>query len=79
MELPSKEECYKLLKEYHVPQNVVEHSKKVAKVALFLGDRLIKKGINVNLELVEQASLLHDLVRICDFHDFKKEHFKKGS
>lgn len=77
MNLPSKEECYRLLKEYHVPKNVVAHNEGVVKVAVFLAKKLIEKGIDVNVDLVEKASLLHDLLRLCDMHKFEKKHFKK--
>jgi len=76
IELPTKEECYNLLKEYHVPRNVVAHSENVAKVSIFLAKKLKDKGQDVNIELVERAALLHDLVRICDFKSFEKDHFK---
>ncbi|MAG08342.1 hypothetical protein CMO89_02625 [Candidatus Woesearchaeota archaeon] len=78
MNLPTREECFELLKEYHVPENVVAHCEKVAKVAVFLAEKLKEKGADVNIELVEGASLLHDLVRICDIVEFDKSNFKKN-
>jgi len=44
-------------------QNIVEHSVEVARVALFLSRALNGKGQTINLELVEAASLLHDLTK----------------
>ena len=74
--LPTREECYGMLKEYHVPKNVVAHSEQVAKLSIFLAEKLKEKGEEVNVDLVEKAALLHDLVRICNFKSFEKDHFK---
>ena len=64
-----------LINEFQVPVHVLEHSEKVAKVAYFLGKKLTEKGIRVDLELVRQAALLHDLVRICDMRNFNPHEF----
>jgi hypothetical protein len=48
----------------------------VAKLAVFLANRLIEKGITVNAALVERACLLHDMVRICDFNEIDYSKFK---
>jgi len=44
-------------------ENIVSHSLEVAKVALFISVELNKKGRTVDLDLVEAASLLHDLTK----------------
>ena len=41
--------------------NIVAHSLEVTRVALFLTAELNKKGQNIDLHLVEAASLLHDI------------------
>ncbi|MBW2970916.1 HAD-IA family hydrolase [Candidatus Woesearchaeota archaeon] len=61
LRLPTRQECFELLHEYKVPQNIFEHSLVVNKVAVFLAKKLKEKGENVNVELVDRASLLHDL------------------
>lgn len=68
MNLPSKEQCLKLLDTYHVPQNIRRHVIKVTKIALGLGYEFKKQGIKINLDLIERASLLHDLFRMADIH-----------
>ncbi len=65
--LPSREECFKFLKEYRVPSHIVRHSLTAAKLAVFLGERLREKGTAIDVELVERACLLHDIARVCDF------------
>lgn len=65
--LPSREECIDLLRECHVPVHIVKHSKAVAKLGVFLAQRLLEKDMLVNVDLVERACLLHDIFRVCEF------------
>jgi len=51
----------------HVPTHIIRHSEAAAKLGVFLAQRLIECGIEVDVDLVEQACLLHDLFRVCDF------------
>lgn len=60
-----------LLDEFQVPQHVRKHCEVVAKLCLFIGEKIP----GVNLELIEKAALLHDLVRVCDFRDWDPEKF----
>ena len=55
-----------MLKEHHVPPHIVKHSLAVAKLAVFLAERLKENGIAVDVNLVDRACLLHDIFRICD-------------
>ena len=68
MNIPTKEQCLNILKENKTPSNVIEHSMTVCNFALDLADKLEKKGIKVNKELVIAASLLHDVERVKDSH-----------
>jgi uncharacterized protein len=72
--LPSSQECFVILAEYHVPPHIVNHSKTVAKLAVFLARRLNENGTTVNITLLEGACLLHDLLRV---HDFKDEDYSR--
>ncbi len=64
MNLPTHEECLQMLKQYHVPEHIVEHVKGVNKVAVLIANEVGEKGIDVNVELVDRASLLHDMLRL---------------
>ncbi len=66
-ELPTRDECVALLAEYYVPSHIIRHSEASAKVAVFLARRLREAGHDVNVELVDRACVLHDLLRACDF------------
>lgn len=62
--LPTREECIEILDEHKVPQNVREHMTAVNKAAVFLAKKLKEAGQNVDVELIDRASLLHDLDKI---------------
>jgi uncharacterized protein len=65
--LPTREECFELIRRHAVPGHIVKHSVATAKLAVFLAERLKEKGIAVDVDLVERACLLHDVARMCDF------------
>jgi HD superfamily phosphohydrolase YqeK len=71
--LPSHDECLAMIRDCHVPTHIVKHAETVAKLAVFLAERLEDRGITVDVDLVERACLLHDLFRVCDcpLEDFR--------
>ena len=75
--LPTRQECFEIMKKYHVPLHILGHSLSVAKLAVFLANRLNEKGIAVDVALVESACLLHDMVRICDFKEIDYSKFQE--
>jgi uncharacterized protein len=62
-ELPSREQAIELLRKYNCPLKVINHCEEVAKLALEIASKLEKKGIKVDLKLVEAGALLHDIGR----------------
>jgi len=76
--IPTREECIKLMGQYGMLENIVLHSLEVAKVAFFVSVELNKKGQNINLGLVEAASLLHDLAK-TECLKTKEDHAQTGS
>lgn len=68
--LPTVPECYKLMDNLSkLPLNIVLHSEKVAKVAVFLARKLKEKGEDVDVDLVRVCALLHDIAKPIDFKD----------
>jgi len=67
--IPSKAECLRLLEKYKVPEHIKEHILQVTRIAIFLGERISKKGQSINLPLLEAASLLHDLDKHLTFEE----------
>jgi uncharacterized protein len=61
--LPSKKKALKLLFQSGCSQEIVEHCKAVAKIATEIAEACKKKGLNVDVKLVEIGALLHDIGR----------------
>jgi HD superfamily phosphodiesterase len=64
MNIPSKEECLELFVKYKTPDEILNHCKRANKTAVFLAKKLQEKGIDLNLDLVDKGSLLHDFARL---------------
>lgn len=62
--LLSREECFKLLRKYAVPEHVIRHSVAVEKVAVFLAKKLVATGEKLDVDLVWRAALLHDIDKL---------------
>jgi hypothetical protein len=63
-EIPSPQICERLLCErFAADSPVVEHCRKVARLANNLAVRLNDSGCHLNLSLIEAAALLHDLAK----------------
>lgn len=76
--IPAREECLRLMGQYGMLENIIDHSLEVAKVALFLSFELNKKGQRIDLGLVEAASLLHDLTK-TECLETKEDHAQTGA
>jgi uncharacterized protein len=76
--IPGREECLRLMNEYGMLENIIEHSIEVANVALFLSEELNKRGQKIDLLLVEAASLLHDLTKTESFKT-REDHARTGA
>ncbi len=61
--IPDRDECLKLMAQHGMLSHMMEHSLEVTRVALFLGTELKKRGQEIDLGLVEAASMLHDLTK----------------
>lgn len=71
-----REDAFRLLKEHRMPKNILEHSLFVNKVAMYLARRLKENGVDINLEVVDIASLLHDLDKIYEIE--RKDVYRHG-
>lgn len=61
--LPSREQAILLLQKNNCSPQVISHCKAVAALSLELAGQLQKKGLKLNLKLVETGALLHDIGR----------------
>lgn len=51
------------MKQYEMWDHIVQHSLRVAEVALFLARALNQRGEKLDIDLIEAASLLHDITK----------------
>lgn len=61
--LPSREEALEFLRKSGCQPNVLKHCEAVAALALEMAEAAKKKGLGVDLKLVEVGALLHDIGR----------------
>ncbi len=66
-----------LLDRYGVKGIMLGHSIQVSRVACYLGGKLVSKGQNVNLDLLECAGLLHDVAKQTSL-DTGENHIEHG-
>lgn len=69
--IPTRQECLNLMDKYMVPIGVRKHCEVVNKVAVFLAKKLRAAGVDIDVDLVDAASLLHDLMRMINFYSFE--------
>ncbi len=67
MKIPSIEECYELLAQCRVPKHIIRHCETTADLAVKLAEKIAANGIEVDIDFVQRACLLHDIMRVCDF------------
>jgi uncharacterized protein len=61
--LPSREQALQLLYQSRCLRNVINHCVAVAELAVEIAETCKKRGLDVDLELVEIGALLHDIGR----------------
>jgi uncharacterized protein len=75
--IPNRAECLRLMEQYGMLENIVNHSLEVTRVALFLSRQLNQRGQRIDLDLVEAAALLHDLAK-TECLLTKEDHARSG-
>ena len=67
MNIPSKNDCFRLMCETQMLENIVAHSLQVCRVGMCLVDHLKLHGVHLNGQLVQAAALLHDITKTRSF------------
>lgn len=62
--IPTPDKCFALLQENEVPGHIIQHSRVVRGVALYLCRAQILHGVKLDQALVEAGSLLHDITKM---------------
>ena len=78
MRIPSKNSCYRIIREMKTLAHIVDHSRQVCRVAVFLADHMISDRIRLNRDLVHAAALLHDITKTRSFKT-KENHAVTGA
>jgi len=74
--IPSEEDCLRIISRMGMLENIVAHSLQVCRVSLFLTDRL---GLpELNRELIRAAALLHDITKTRSFRT-QEDHAETGA
>jgi hypothetical protein len=73
MELPTNEQCELYFEQYHVPSNIKLHCHTVNKLAVFIATKLKEQGEEVDLDVVDRLSLLHDIFKAIVIRPLKEE------
>ena len=68
MNIPSKIECFKLIKKMNMMDHIIDHSIMVSNIALFICLKLKKYSPNLDTRLTTSAALLHDITKTRSFN-----------
>ena len=66
--VPMLAECFNLLKQYSVPEHIIEHSRKVCEIATCLCRLLHRQGERLDEAQVIAGSWLHDIAKMDGFN-----------
>ena len=67
MQIPSNQNCFKLLRQLEMMDHILDHSLQVCRVAMCIVDHLKKGAKYPNRNLVRAAALLHDITKTRSF------------
>lgn len=77
---PGEADCRQLLRQYQVPNNIIQHSVAVKQAAIELAGKLQDNGVDVDRRLVTSSALLHDIAKhICLNQEEDERHPEKGA
>ncbi|MCK5230397.1 MAG: HDIG domain-containing protein [Desulfobulbaceae bacterium] len=59
--IPSVEECFRIMDQYRMLENIRAHTIVVAGIAELIGRRLRDAGMNISIEVVVAGAMMHDI------------------
>ena len=78
MKIPTLEQCYHLMSEMKMMDQIVVHSMQVCRVATYLTDYLVGQHTRLNAGMIRSAALLHDITKTRSFNT-GEDHALTGS
>ena len=63
------EDCNHYFEKYKTPPHIIAHCKAVSDTAVTIGSELVKHGVSLDTELLRNAGLIHDVLRMEKNHD----------
>jgi len=67
IKIPTKVQCYQMIRQMGMRDHIVIHSLQVCRVATFLTEHLNKQHNRLNFGLIRSAALLHDITKTRSF------------
>jgi putative nucleotidyltransferase with HDIG domain len=67
MQIPTQEQCYRLMCDMKMMDHIVVHSMQVCRVATFLTEHLNSQQYRLNRDVIRAAALLHDITKTRSF------------
>ncbi len=67
MKIPTKKECFQIIKQMSMMDHIIDHSVMVSNVTFFLCQKLKKANPGLNEKLAISAALLHDITKTRSF------------
>ena len=52
-----------------MPKHIIRHCETTAKLGVDIAKKIAANGVEINVDFVERACLLHDVLRVCDFRE----------
>lgn len=77
MNIPTTNECYRMLHQMAMPDHIAAHSIRVCQVAVLIANHLNAEKLPINTPLVTAAALLHDITKPRSFKT-KENHAQTG-
>ena len=78
LSIPTETECFKIMEQYSMLPNIIEHSIQVKNSAMAIANNLIDKN-SINIELVCAGALLHDIAKTITLKTGERFHDRIGA
>ena len=67
MKIPTRDQCFRMMRAMKMMDHIVVHSLQVCRVATYLSEHLNRQNGRLHLDLIQAAALLHDITKTRSF------------